>query len=364
MKFIPANPPIGSPAINRPPASGKLFILSVTALAVFFMPGIAQARDKIHIVGSSTVYPFTTTVAEEFGKTTDFSAPIVESSGTGGGLKLFCGGAGDDFPDIANASRAIKDTERKQCEENGVKDITEIKIGYDGIVLANAKKSFQFDLTKEQIFNALAKKVVKDGALVANPYKNWNEIDPSLPAEKIEVYGPPTTSGTRDAFVELVMEKACTGLAEFKAAFPDDDARKKECHLIREDGHYIEAGENDNLIVQKLRSNEHALGIFGYSFLEQNSDAVHGAKIAGIAPAYAAIADGTYSISRPLFIYVKNAHIGSVPGLLEFAEEFVSDKAAGPDGYLSIKGLISLPNKELIEMEKRVSALTASAKSN
>jgi phosphate transport system substrate-binding protein len=364
MKFTSITLSTYGPPTGKPRAFNLFPILSVTALAVFFMPGIAQARDKIHIVGSSTVYPFATTVAEEFGNTTDFSAPIVESSGTGGGLKLFCSGIGDDFPDIANASRAIKDTEREQCEKNGVKDITEIKIGYDGIVLANAKKSFQFDLTKEQIFNALAKKVVKDGTLVANPYKNWNEIDPSLPAEKIEVYGPPTTSGTRDAFVELVMEKACTGLAEFKAAFPDDDARKKECHLIREDGHYIEAGENDNLIVQKLRSNEHALGIFGYSFLEQNSDAVHGAKISGVAPAYAAIADGSYSISRPLFIYVKNAHVDTVPGLAEFAEEFVSEKAAGGDGYLAVKGLISLPNKELIEMEKRVAALSASAKSN
>ncbi len=362
MKFTPDNPPIyGTPPCRQPVS--KLFLLcSVTALAVFFMPENAQARDKIHIVGSSTVYPFATTVAEEFGKTTDFSSPVVESSGTGGGLKLFCSGVGEKFPDIANASRAIKDTERKLCASNDVKDITEIKIGYDGIVLANAKKSFQFDLTKEQVFAALAKKIVKDGKLVENPYKTWSEIDPSLPAEKIEVYGPPSTSGTRDAFVELVMEKPCADTAEFKAAYPDDDARKKECHLIREDGHYIEAGENDNLIVQKLRSNEHALGIFGYSFLEQNSDTVHGAKISGILPTYEAIADGSYSISRPLFIYVKNAHIGVVAGLREFAEEFVSEKAAGDDGYLAVKGLIPLPKDKLLEMEKRVADLPASPK--
>jgi phosphate transport system substrate-binding protein len=364
MKFIFGNPPTYGPPPCRPPVS-KLFLLcSVTALAVFFMPENAQARDKIHIVGSSTVYPFATTVAEEFGKTTDFAAPVVESTGTGGGLKLFCSGVGESFPDIANASRAIKDTERKLCADNGAKDITEIEIGYDGIVLANAKKSFQFDLTKEQVFMALAKNVVKNGVIIANPYKMWSEIDPALPAEKIEVYGPPSTSGTRDAFVELVMEKPCIGAAEFKAAFPDDDARKKECHLLREDGHYIEAGENDNLIVQKLRSNEHALGIFGYSFLEQNSDTVHGSKISGVSPTYESIADGSYSISRPLFVYVKNAHIESVPGLREFAEEFVSEKAAGDDGYLAAKGLIPLPKDKLLEMEKRVAALPASAKSN
>ena len=360
MKFTPDNPPTYGTPPCKPPVS-KLFLLcSVTALAVFFMPENAQASDKIHIVGSSTVYPFATTVAEEFGKTTDFSAPVVESTGTGGGLKLFCSGVGEKFPDIANASRAIKDTERKLCPDNGAKDITEIEIGYDGIVLANAKKSYEFDLTKEQIFMALAKKIVKDGALVDNPYKKWNEIDPALPAENIEVYGPPSTSGTRDAFVELVMEKPCVDTAEFKAAFPDSDARKKECHLLREDGHYIEAGENDNLIVQKLRNNEHALGIFGYSFLEQNTDTVHGSKISGVSPSYEAIANGSYSISRPLFIYVKNAHIGTVPGLREFAEEFVSEKAAGEDGYLSVKGLIPLPAAKLAEMEKRVAALPKS----
>ncbi|MGB4106264.1 MAG: substrate-binding domain-containing protein [Alphaproteobacteria bacterium] len=323
----------------------------------------AQAGEQIHIVGSSTVYPFATTIAEEFGKTTENASPIVESTGTGGGLKLFCGGVGDTFPDIANASRAIKDSERKLCAENGVKDITEIKIGFDGIVLANARKSPVFDLTKDQIFAALAKQVVVEGKLVDNPYKMWNEIDPTLPAVKIEVYGPPTTSGTRDAFVELVMEKACADKDAFKAIWTDEDERKKNCHLMREDGAFIEAGENDNLIVQKLKSNPDALGIFGYSFLEENEDSVHGSKVGGIAPAFETIADGSYPVSRALFMYVKDAHVSVTAGLDAFIQEAVSEKAAGPEGYLAAKGLIPLPGDELKTMEKRAAALSA-VKSN
>ncbi len=332
--------------------------VSMTALAVFFMPVTqAQARDQIHIVGSSTVYPFATTVAEEFGKTTQHPSPIVESTGTGGGLKLFCGGVGESFPDIANASRPIKDSERKLSFDNGVKDITEIKIGFDGIVLANDRKAPLFDLTKDQIFAALAKQIVWDGKLIDNPNKSWNDIDPALPAVKIEVYGPPTTSGTRDAFVELVMEKACVDQEAFKAVWPDEDSRKKNCHLIREDGAYIEAGENDNLIVQKLKSNPDALGIFGYSFLEENTDSVQGSKIAGIAPAFEAIADGSYPISRALFMYVKDAHVPVIKGLAAFVQEAVSDKAASDEGYLTAKGLIPLPADELKEMQKRAETL-------
>jgi phosphate transport system substrate-binding protein len=331
---------------------------TMTALAVFFL-GIhpAHARDQIHIVGSSTVYPFATTVAEEFGKTTNHPAPVVESTGTGGGMKLFCSGAGEKFPDIADASRAIKDSERKLCAENGVKDITEIKVGFDGIVLANAKKSPQLDLTKEQIFKALARKLPSGDKLVDNPNKLWSDIDPSLPKVKIEVYGPPTTSGTRDAFGELVMEKACVDLPAFKTAYPEDDARKKSCMLLREDGHYIEAGENDNLIVQKLKSNQDALGIFGYSFLDENRDDIQGSKIGGVAPEFESIANGSYPVSRPLYIYVKNAHLPLIPGLREYVQEFTGEKAAGNDGYLAAKGLIPLPEAELKTMQNRAATL-------
>lgn len=335
--------------------SGARSVLMVAALAVFFLPVTAEARDKIQIVGSSTVYPFATVVAEEFGKTTGFSSPIVESTGTGGGFKLFCGGVGDSFPDMANASRAIKDSERRLCADNGVADITEVKIGFDGIVIANSKDKETYNLTKEYIFDALAKQVPgSDGKLVDNPYKTWNEVDPSLPAVKIEVYGPPTTSGTRDAFVELVMEEACVDRDAFVAAWPDKEERKKNCHLLREDGHYIESGENDNLIVQKLRSNPQALGIFGFSFLEENLDTLHGGLIDGVAPTFEGIADGSYPVSRPLFIYAKNTHADVVPGINEFLHELVSEKAAGQDGYLTAKGLIPLPEDELAEMQKRV----------
>lgn len=341
------------------------FLLSVTAAAVFFVSSPAAARDRIHIVGSSTVYPFVTTVAEEFGKTTKFSAPIVESTGTGGGLKLFCSGTGDSFPDMVNASRAIKDSERKLCADNGIKDITEIKIGFDGIVLANAKKAGRYDLTKEHIFMALAKQIPDtSGKLIANPNKQWRDVDPNLPAVKIEVYGPPTTSGTRDAFVELVMEEACVEMPAFAATYADKDTRKKACHLMREDGPYIEAGENDNLIVQKLRSNPDALGIFGFSFLEQNADVVQGSMISGVEPSFETIADGTYSISRPLFVYAKNTNAQTTPGLGEFAAELVSEKAAGQDGYLALKGLIPLPENELQEMQERIKNIAGKQNSN
>jgi phosphate transport system substrate-binding protein len=351
-------------SLAKSKAFAKLNLLTTAAfLAVFFLPADAQARDKIHIVGSSTVYPFTTTVAEEFGKTTNFPTPLVESTGTGGGLKLFCGGIGETFPDIANASRAIKDSERELCAANGVKDISEIKIGFDGIVLANSKKEPQFNLTKEQIFTALAKQIPSGGKLIDNPYQTWNEIDPALPAVKIEVYGPPTTSGTRDAFVELVMDKACANLPAFKTAWPDEDTRKKNCQLIREDGRYIEAGENDNLIIQKLKSNPQALGIFGFSFLEQNMDVIQGSKIDGTEPTFETIVDGSYSISRPLFIYVKNQHTTLVNGLREFTQEFVSEKAAGEDGYLTVKGLVPLPEKDLAAMQDLADKLPASTQS-
>lgn len=325
-----------------------------TGIALALTASYAEAREEIRVVGSSTVYPFITVVAEHFGKGGKFKTPIVESTGTGGGFKLFCSAGGESNPDLANASRAIEPSERQLCAQNGVKNIMEVKIGYDGIVLANSSKAEHYNLIKEQIFRALARKVPVDGKLVDNPYKQWNEIDPSLPAEGIEVYGPPPTSGTRDAFAELVMETACESFPEFATAIPNADDRKKSCALLREDGKYIEAGENDNLIVQKLEANPHALGIFGYSYLDQNGEYIQGSEIGGVEPTFETIADGSYSVSRPLFVYVNKDHLDSVSGLKEFLMELTSDNAMGEEGYLSMKGLIPLDQEEVEASRKNL----------
>jgi phosphate transport system substrate-binding protein len=307
----------------------------------------AQARDQIRIVGSSTVFPFSTAVAESFGRAGGFKTPVVESTGTGGGIQLFCSGVGLDTPDVANASRRIKASEVEACAKNGVAEIVEVKIGYDGIVLANSRKHGRLNLTKEQIFRALAKQVPVDGKLAPNPYKLWSDIDPALPKHKIEVLGPPPTSGTRDAFVELAMEggaEAFPILKELKAK--DEKAFKAAAHGIREDGAYVEAGENDNLIVQKLEANANAVGVFGFSFLDQNTDRIQGSLVANVEPTFENIASGKYGISRSLYFYVKKAHVGKVPGLKEFVAEFTSAAAAGEDGYLADKGLIPLTDAE------------------
>lgn len=296
--------------------------------------GQAHARDQIQIVGSSTVFPFSTAVAEAFGQKTDFKTPVVESTGSGGGMKLFCSGVGENTPDITNASRRIKESEFKQCMEAGVTPV-EVKVGFDGIVLANSKSAPQLQLTMENIYNALAKNVVVDGEVVANPYMNWSDIDSSLPNAKIEVLGPPPTSGTRDAFVELVMEEACPEQVEAQD--------EKMCTEMREDGAFIEAGENDNLMVQKLEANPDAVAIFGFSFLDQNADKLQGAVIGGVSPEFERIASGEYSISRSLYFYVKKEHVGVIPGIEEYVAEFVDEGTWGNDGYLVDKGLIPLP---------------------
>ncbi|OSQ49159.1 PstS family phosphate ABC transporter substrate-binding protein [Thalassospira alkalitolerans] len=323
--------------------------LAVAALMSVAFVGAAQARDQIRIVGSSTVFPFATAVAEEFGKTSSFKTPVIESTGSGGGLKLFCAGVGEEHPDITNASRRIKKSEIETCGKNGISEITEVKIGFDGIVLSNSKDAGQLDLTKEQIFLALAKTVPsKDGkSLIDNPYSTWNEIDSSLPTVKIEVLGPPPTSGTRDAFTELVLEEACEEfpvIAELEKA--DKKKFKAVCAGVREDGAYIEAGENDNLIVQKLEANKDAFGIFGFSFLDQNGDKLQGSKIEGIEPTFEAISAGDYPVSRSLYFYVKNAHVGTIPGIKEYVSEFTSDKAWGEEGYLADRGLIPMDAAE------------------
>lgn len=336
-------------------------LFAASLLALVTIAAQAQARDQIRIVGSSTVYPFSTRVAEEFGKTTKFKTPVIESTGTGGGFKLFCSGVGIETPDISNASREIKKSELESCATNGVTEITEVKIGYDGIVLANSKASPKMDISLEQLYLALAKDV-PDGAggFKANPYTKWSEISPTLPDTKIEVLGPPPTSGTRDAFAELAMEVGCAtvpAIAELKKG--SEKKFKAVCQGIREDGAFIEAGENDVLIVRKLEANPNAFGIFGYSFLDQNQDKIQGSKINGVEDTYENIASGAYPISRPLFFYVKKAHAGVVPGIKEYVAEFVSDKAFGPEGYLADKGLIALPDAERAAVRKEAIELVS-----
>lgn len=303
----------------------------------------AQSRDQIRAVGSSTVFPFTTAVAEAFGKGGKFKTPVIESTGTGGGLKLFCAGVGPAHPDIANASRRIKKSEVEQCAANGVTQITELKIGYDGIALAYSKKAPDVALSTAVIWKALAKEVPVNGKMVANPYKKWSDIDAKLPNEEIEVIGPPPTSGTRDTFNELAMLEGCKKVPEVKAAVADEKAREKACMTIREDGGYVEAGENDNLIVQKLNANPSAFGVFGYSYIDQNRDKLKAAKMDGVDLTAENVASGKYELSRPLFVYVKNAHAGVIPGIREFIAEYTAERAVGDDGYLVDKGLIPEP---------------------
>ncbi len=321
-----------------------LMSIAAIGLAVAGTAHARTSRDYISIVGSSTVYPFTTSVAETFGRGGQFRTPKVESTGTGGGLKLFCNGVGVAHPDIANASRRIKQSEIDSCARNGVTDIVEIKVGYDGIVFAHSRKAANMKLTRKDVYLALARQVpdrANPQTLIANPYKTWKDVNSSLPATKIEVLGPPPTSGTRDAFVELVMESGCATFPWIKALKDGDETRfKTVCDTVREDGRYVEAGENDNLIVQKLESNPAALGIFGYSYLEENQDKLAGAVLEGVAPVFEMIASGKYPAARPLFIYVKKAHIGVIPGIREFVAEYVSDRALGQEGYLADKGLI------------------------
>ncbi len=333
--------------------------LALAIAAVSTAASAQSARDYISIVGSSTVYPFATVVAEQFGRSTDFKTPKIESTGSGGGLKLFCAGVGVEHPDITNASRRIKQSEIDDCAANGVTEVVEVKIGYDGIVLANSTNAERFEITRQELYTALAKTLPNaDGELVDNPYTRWSEINGDLPDTKIEVLGPPPTSGTRDAFVELVMEESCDQFEAIKMlAETDKDTHKAVCQGIREDGAYIEAGENDNLIVQKLDANKDALGIFGYSFLEQNADKVQGANIDGVEATFENIASGDYPVSRGLFFYVKKAHVGVIPGIKEYVEEFVSDAAVGEDGYLVDRGLIPLPEDELEAIRSNVAEM-------
>jgi len=353
----------------------------------------AANRDSVSIVGSSTVYPFATVVAERFGRSTAFKAPKVESTGSGGGLKLFCKGVGANTPDITNASRRIKQSEYDACQGNGVTDIVEVLVGYDGIAIANSKKAPLFKLTRKDLYMALAKDVPgADGKLMPNPNKTWKDVNASLPATKIEVLGPPPTSGTRDAFAELALGGGAQAvpdlnslrglgadqvtevkammaklgmpagmydaLAQRKGKVPKGkDVFKAIAYAVREDGAYIEAGENDNLIVQKLDANTNALGIFGFSFLDENGDKVQGSEVDGVAPTFDSISSGGYPVSRPLYFYIKSAHVGKIAGIQEYAMEFTSNRAMGEDGYLPEKGLIPLGEDELKQVQADVKAL-------
>ena len=282
----------------------RLLKLMLGFLIVFSFATNSYSRDQIKIVGSSTVYPYATVVAEKFGKGGKFKTPVIESTGTGGGMKLFCAGVGANHPDITNASRAIKPKEKSLCEKNGVTDIIEIVVGNDGISFAHSVNSPDADFTKEQLWRALAAKVDVDGKLVENPYKKWSDIDSSLPNKKIEILVAPPTSGTRDAWNSLVMAKGCTKTA--KSIYEADGKKaKKECVKIREDGYAVEAGENDTLIVQKLTSNPDAYGFFGYSYLVANKDKIKASAVNGVKPSLQGIQDYSYPIARPLFFYVR-----------------------------------------------------------
>lgn len=318
----------------------------------------ADARDQIRIVGSSTVYPFAASVAEHFGRVGDFRTPVVEATGTGAGIKLFCEGVGDALPDVATASRPMLASEKERCQKQGVTSPVEIKIGFDGITFANSAKATRVKFTRKDIFLGLARELPNAaGKMVENPYKTWKQVNPSLPDSPIRVYGMPPVSGTRDTFVELVMEKGCNEVTRIAELIPDEKQHKHFCKVIREDGAFIEAGENGNLIVQKLLGDEEAFGLLGFSFLDQNTGVIQASLIEGVEPSFDTIQNASYPISRPLYIYVKGDHVGLVPGLREYAQEFLSEGTAGDEGYLVSKGIIPLPAEERAQI--RTSALQA-----
>jgi len=326
-------------------------ILMAALFAGLAFAGQAQARDQIKIVGSSTVYPFSSYVAEALGSTTKFKTPVVESTGSGGGMKLFCAGDGLDTPDFTNASRRMKDKEFETCLKNGVKDITEMVVGYDGIAIAQSKDAKPLNLTREEMMLAVAAEVPsKDGShLVANPYHYWNEINAKLPHRKITIYGPPTSSGTRDAFEDMILKHLTKHMDVYTKLYHADEKKNKKYkkyHEIRQDGVYVPSGENDNLIVQKLTKDTEALGIFGYSYLAENSDRIGAATVEGVAPAPETVQDGSYPLSRSLYFYIKHSHIKQVPGMMEYANMFMGEQMIGDSGECIDIGLISLPKAQ------------------
>lgn len=320
---------------------------------MLMMGSSAIARDQVKIVGSSTVYPFASYVAEEFGSVTRYPTPVVESTGTGGGMKLFCSGNDEGTPDITNASRRMKIKEYYLCDRNGVDNITEVMFGYDGIVLAQGADNQKMDISKHDLLLALVKLVpAKDGSgLVENPYTYWDEINPGLPHRKISIYGPPTSSGTRDAFEEMVLQYQTEEMKVYR------DAGQKGYRIIRSDGVYIPSGENDNLIVQKLTKDKDALGIFGYSFLAENSDLIDGVSIDGVPPTADNIASKAYPVSRSLFFYLKADRVNEVPAMREFVEMFLDDELIGEDGLLQEMGLISMSADLIAQNRLKISTV-------
>ncbi len=318
---------------------------------------ISEFRNTVRIVGSSTVFPFAAFVAEKYHRKTGASSPVVESTGTGGGIKMFCNGTGVSTPDIVNASRRMTINEINRCADNKVVQITEIMIGWDGIILAQGQKSTSFNLTRKQLWKALAKRLPVDGQMVANPHTVWSHIDPSLPNISIQIFGPPPTSGTRDVFVERVMSYGCRGAQLIEKM--DEQKRKLACGAIREDGVYIEAGEDDDLIVRRLDNNPDALGIMGYNALERRSRIIRALPINGILPGFETIRDGIYPLARPLFLYIKEEHLKALPEIQSYLNEFLSEAAIGEEGYLSDKGLIPLQDENGKSVKFRILKLTA-----
>jgi len=331
----------------------KLTVSALTLAAVSATS--AAARDQISIVGSSTVFPYTQAVAEEFANQTGAPSPIVESTGTGGGVQIFCEGIGESHPDLTGASRAMKASEWEKCAENGVSDISEAMIGFDGLSMAVSRANdYNWDLTLEEIYLGLGAEVPVDGEWVSNPYTKWSEINSELPETDILVLGPPPTSGTRDAFVDLAMHAGCKMTDYVKNGDYDKKWVKENCSRMRTDGPFIEAGENDNLIVQRLGTDTNAMGIFGYSFLYENLDKLKGVEIDGVEPTFDTIGDKSYPISRPLYFYVKNAHRGVIPNLQEFIAEYMSENALAPGGYLSERGLVPLSDERRAKLQDAV----------
>ena len=350
--------PWGASAALKDTVMTKLTSISAILLASAALAacggGTSGSREQIRAVGSSTVYPFSTSVAEAFTKGSGgFKSPIIESTGTGAGMKLFCAGVGVQHPDIENASRRIKKSEYEECATHGVKDIVEVQVGIDGIAFAEAANGPGITLTPIDVYKALAEKPFGK----PNTAKTWKDVNPALPALPIMVYGPPKTSGTRDALAELILEKGCDSDPAMKALKESNkDEHKAICTTVRSDGAYAEQGENDNLIVQKLSTNPNVIGIFGFSFLEENMDKLKGIPMSGVTPTYETISDFSYPGARPLYIYIKAGHLKSIRGLKEFAAEYAS--AWGPDGYLKKKGMVISPEDVRAKNAGIVAAMT------